>query len=147
MDRLSISVGRLIKLMAPTKYFVKVPLVGCFMPLVFSPFRPFVCFQMQTVTLALSLLVLGLVGEGVLGSSSSEEEVLKPCYLQLSNNTVVFNNASVCTSSSEDCMQYSTSVSLPSGILALSVCIPKVRRISEVTNAILGEKGESLLGW
>ena len=34
MDRLSILVGRLIKSMAPTKYFVKVPLVGRFMPLV-----------------------------------------------------------------------------------------------------------------
>ena len=34
MNRLSILVGRLIKSMAPTKYFVKVPLVGRFMPLV-----------------------------------------------------------------------------------------------------------------
>ena len=34
MDRLSILVSRLIKSMAPTKYFVKVPLVGLFMPLI-----------------------------------------------------------------------------------------------------------------
>ena len=34
MDKLSILVGRLIKSMAPTKYFVKVTLVGRFMPLV-----------------------------------------------------------------------------------------------------------------
>ena len=34
MDRLSILVSRLINSMAATKYFVKVPLVGRFMPLV-----------------------------------------------------------------------------------------------------------------
>ena len=40
MDRLSILVGRLIKSMAPTKYFVKVPLVGRFMSLVGGFHRP-----------------------------------------------------------------------------------------------------------
>ena len=40
MERLIILVGRLYKSVAPTKYFFKVPLIGCFMPLVGVVRRP-----------------------------------------------------------------------------------------------------------